>query len=74
MYAGLEAYDHAQPGDPRKGASLIFEALTGTGRCEGQRAAELGSEAHDIVSGHIEQYRTDIEGWRDVSTITDWDV
>lgn len=76
-YAGLEAYDHNQPGDPQKGAQLIVEALTNTGRCEGRELParlSLGSDAYKTVSAHIDQYRANLEGWKDLSTTTDCDA
>ena len=32
----ISAYDKKQPGDPVKGAQIIVEALTKTGRCQGR--------------------------------------
>jgi NADP-dependent 3-hydroxy acid dehydrogenase YdfG len=77
VHAGLEAYDHNQPGDPQKGARLIVEALTGSGRCQGRELParlSLGSDAYQMVSGHIDRYRTDLESWKDVTTTTDCDA
>ena len=76
-YAGLDAYNHNQPGDPQKGARLIVEALTGTGRCEGRELPvrlSLGSDAYQLVSGYIDGYKTELEAWKDVSTTTDVDA
>lgn len=73
---GLAAYDHHQPGDPRKGAQLIVEALTGTGRCAGRELPprfSLGNDAYKIVSGHIEGFKATLESWKDLSTTTDCD-
>ncbi|KAI2488247.1 Serine 3-dehydrogenase [Pyrenophora tritici-repentis] len=75
-YAGLEAYNHKQPGDPQKGAKLIVEALTGTGRCEGRELPvrlSLGSDAYQFVSGHIDRYKKELESWKDLTTTTDCD-
>ncbi|EDU42702.1 Short-chain alcohol dehydrogenase [Pyrenophora tritici-repentis] len=75
-YAGLEAYNHKQPGDPQKGAKLIDEALTGTGRCEGRELPvrlSLGSDAYQFVSGHIDRYKKELESWKDLTTTTDCD-
>ena len=75
-YAGLEAYNHNQPGDPQKGAKLIVEALTGTGRCEGRELPvrlSLGSDAYQFVSGHIDRYKKELESWKDLTTTTDCD-
>ena len=76
-YKGLDAYNQNQPGDPKKGAQLIVEALTGTGRCVGRELPvrlSLGSDAYQLVSGYIEGYKAELEGWKDVSTTTDCDA
>jgi NADP-dependent 3-hydroxy acid dehydrogenase YdfG len=76
-HAGLAAYDHNQPGDPQKGARVIVEALTGTGRCQGRELPvrlSLGSDAYKMVSGHIDRYKADLESWKDVTTTTDCDA
>ncbi|KAI8941176.1 hypothetical protein NX059_002413 [Plenodomus lindquistii] len=75
-HAGLEAYNHNQPGDPQKGAKLIVEALTGTGRCEGRELPvrlSLGSDAYQFVSGQIDRYKKELESWKDLTTTTDCD-
>ncbi|RDW85166.1 hypothetical protein BP6252_02756 [Coleophoma cylindrospora] len=74
--AMLGAADHKQPGDVKKGAQLIVEALTGTGRCAGKELPcrlLLGKDAVDLCSGVVEDLRKDIEEWRELSTSTDHD-
>ncbi|KAF1961332.1 3-oxoacyl-reductase [Byssothecium circinans] len=73
----LKAYDHQQPGDPKKGARVIVESLTGTGRCAGRELPprlSLGSDAYKIVSGHIDGHKANLEGWKDITTTTDIDA
>lgn len=48
----FSTYDHMQPGDPAKGAQLIVEALTGTGRCSGRKLPvrlAIGSDAISMI-------------------------
>lgn len=76
MLGRLEAVDGSQPGDPRKGARVLVEALTGTGRCEGSELPArlwLGSDAYTIVNGYLDETRAGIERWKDVTTTTDFD-
>lgn len=39
----LKNYNQYQPGYPVKGAQVIVETLTGTGRCKGQSASSVGA-------------------------------
>jgi NAD(P)-dependent dehydrogenase (short-subunit alcohol dehydrogenase family) len=70
------AYDGRQPGDPEKGAQLIVEALTKSGRCEGRQLPGrllVGSDAVEIVGGVWERQRKEVEEWRELSVTTDCD-
>lgn len=72
--SALDAYDRQQPGDPVKGAALIVEALTGTGRAAGRELPprlSVGRDAYEIVSGKIEGNKAILESWKDLSTTTD---
>ncbi|ROT35237.1 3-oxoacyl-reductase [Sodiomyces alkalinus F11] len=72
----FQAVNHNQPGDPAKGAKLIVEALTGTGRVEGRELPPrfvLGNDAYRIVKGHIENNTKHLEAWKDLTTTTDHD-
>lgn len=76
MLGRLDAVDGGQPGDPRKGARVLVEALTGTGRCEGRELPArlwLGSDAYTIVNGYLDETRAGMERWKDVTTTTDFD-
>jgi len=72
--SALAAYDHQQPGDPAKGAQVIVEALTRTGRAEGRTLPprlSLGLDATNIINQALEREREGIESWRDLTTTTD---
>ncbi|KAI5855205.1 hypothetical protein BZA05DRAFT_390857 [Tricharina praecox] len=73
----LAGLDHKQPGDPIKGAKLIVEALTKSGRCEGRkilpRRLLLGSDAIAYTMGKMEAWQQDIEEWKELSLTTDHD-
>ncbi|KAL2755268.1 hypothetical protein ACRALDRAFT_1064559 [Sodiomyces alcalophilus JCM 7366] len=72
----FKAYNHNQPGDPVKGAKLIVEALTGTGRAEGRALPPrfvIGTDAYKIVKGISEVNAQNLETWKDLITTTDHD-
>ncbi|EEY23689.1 serine 3-dehydrogenase [Verticillium alfalfae VaMs.102] len=73
----LDAYDRQQPGDPAKGASVIAEVLTGTGRAAGRELPPrlvVGRDAYEIISGNLDRNRASLEAWKDVTTTTDCDA
>lgn len=75
--AALDAYNHNQPGDPKKGAKFIVEALSGRGRCEGRGLPPrllIGRDAYDMFTGHIDGAKRNFEDWRDLATPTDIDA
>ena len=65
-----------QPGDPKKGAKVVVEALTGSGRCEGRvlppRLA-LGRDAVGYIAGVMNANRKTLDEWKDVVSTTDHD-
>ncbi|KAL1962094.1 hypothetical protein VTN77DRAFT_561 [Rasamsonia byssochlamydoides] len=66
---------HQQPGDPAKGAQLIVEALTGTGRCPGRRLPRrlaLGSDAVAFIEGVLQREKDELEEWKELSITTDF--
>lgn len=70
------AYDGRQPGDPVKGARVIVEALTGTGRCVGRELPArlvLGRDAVGMAEGVLEGERKVLEEWKDLVVTTDFD-
>ncbi|KAH0542762.1 hypothetical protein FGG08_002901 [Glutinoglossum americanum] len=72
----VEGIAGQQPGDPVKGARVIVEALTGSGRCQGRRLPErllLGRDAVGYVKAYMDEERKGIEEWADVVSTTDHD-
>ncbi|KAL5375207.1 hypothetical protein DPSP01_011411 [Paraphaeosphaeria sporulosa] len=72
----FQAFNGNQPGDPVKGAQLIVEALTGTGRAEGRelpRRLLIGPDAVGFVTGVIEKETKSVEAWKDLSVTTNLD-
>ncbi len=73
----LDALDRQQPGDPAKGAALIVEVLTGSGRAEGRDLPPrlvVGRDAYDFVTGNMNSNRVNLGLWKDLATSTDCDV
>ncbi|KAJ5332091.1 Short-chain dehydrogenase/reductase SDR [Penicillium brevicompactum] len=74
--AGLAAYNHHQPGDPAKGARVIVEALTKTGRCEGRKLPPrlaLGRDAITAIRAAMARNQEGLDQWQDVVMTTDHD-
>ena len=68
--------DGKQPGDTKKGAKLIVEALTGTGRCEGRKLPPrlaLGSDAVKHIRGVMDKNTKHLDEWADLISTTDYD-
>ena len=73
----LTAYDHQQPGDPSKGAQIIVEALTKTGRCEGKTLPPrlaLGRDAVTYITGLLDKHHQNIDEWKELVSTTDCDL
>lgn len=72
----LEAYDHKQPGDPAKGAAVIIEVLTGTGRAAGKKLPlrlALGSDAVTTIGDIQARHTRELQEWADIIKTTDHD-
>ena len=72
----LDGYNLKQPGDPKKGAKLIVNALTGRGSCQGLELPArlmIGRDAYKIVLGALDKTREHFEAWRSLATSTDCD-
>lgn len=72
----LSAYNGKQPGDPEKGARVIVEILTKTGRVQGKALPgriPLGSDALRVIGGFITDTRKTLEEWKDIADSTDHD-
>ncbi|ATY60128.1 3-oxoacyl-(acyl-carrier) reductase [Cordyceps militaris] len=59
----LDAVDGRQQGDPAKGAAVIVEALTGTGRAAGR----------ELPPRFVIGKTPNLESWKDLTTLTDHD-
>lgn len=74
--SALTAYNQRQPGDPAKGAQIIVEALTQTGRCQGRglppRLA-LGSDAVQAIGAALDRNREELNMWKDLVATTNCD-
>ncbi|KAL8961652.1 MAG: hypothetical protein Q9193_001820 [Seirophora villosa] len=76
VLAGWAAYDRQQPGDPAKGAQIIVEALTKTGRCHGRSLPPrlaLGNDAVSHIAGVLDANREHLDQWKDLVSTTDRD-
>ncbi|KAE8892086.1 hypothetical protein PF005_g21828 [Phytophthora fragariae] len=65
-----------QPGDPAKGAQVIVEVLTKSGRCAGKTIPGrmlLGNDAVKIGDGVLQQNRREFEEWAALASSTDHD-
>ncbi|PLB53827.1 3-oxoacyl-reductase [Aspergillus steynii IBT 23096] len=79
MREALEAYSLKQPGDPVKGAQVMYEALTKTGRFEVLREEgrhlparlALGKDALDAIGGSLQREREMLDTWGGVVGETD---
>ena len=71
-----QAMHGKQPGDAKKGAKLIVEALTGTGRCTGKKLPPrlaLGSVAVKHIRGVMDANRKHLDEWASLVSTTDYD-
>jgi NAD(P)-dependent dehydrogenase (short-subunit alcohol dehydrogenase family) len=74
--AALDEKNLHQPGDPVKGARLIVEVLTKTGRCEGKALPSrlaLGNDAVTFIPGVLDGMNQDIEAWKELTGSTDFE-
>ena len=72
----LAATDNNQPGDPAKGAQLIVEVLTKSGRCEGKAIPArlaLGKDAVEYIGGVMDKNRATLDEWAPLVSSTDID-
>ncbi|KAL5047120.1 hypothetical protein BDW71DRAFT_206937 [Aspergillus fruticulosus] len=72
----LAAYSLPQPGDPVKGARVIVELLTRSGRGEGRRLPgrlALGRDAIVKIGESLKREGEMLDSWRDIITSTDCD-
>ncbi|KAG0640294.1 hypothetical protein HOY80DRAFT_1136091 [Tuber brumale] len=72
----FDTYDRAQPGDPEKGAQLIVEILTKSGRVAGKEVpvrTPIGSDAIAFISATAGDTLQTMKEWKDLSSSTDHD-
>lgn len=72
----FDTYDQKQPGDPEKGAQVIVEILTKSGRVAGMTIPAripLGSDAVSIIDGMCHQTLKLLGEWKEISASTDHD-
>ncbi|CAM6089583.1 unnamed protein product [Calypogeia fissa] len=72
----IAALDQKQPGDAAKGAQLVVEVLTKSGRCEGKPLPlrlPLGRDAVGICRGVLEQQTNSLNEWAELVSTTDHD-
>lgn len=70
----LAAYSLHQPGDPIKGAQVLFEAFTKTGRCEGRSLPgrlALGRDSLAAITGSIAREQEMLDSWKEIIGSTD---
>lgn len=66
----LPSTDGSQPGDPRKAAAAIVDAVTAE---KPPLRLVLGNDAADAVADHLERSRTEFEAWEQVARSMDVD-
>ena len=74
MRGAFQAYDKNQPGDPVKGAQLIVEVLTRSGRAKGRSLPArlpVGSDALAFIEGVLEKEKKSLDEWKDLAATTD---
>ncbi|EAW14733.1 SDR family oxidoreductase [Aspergillus clavatus NRRL 1] len=72
----LDAYNRQQPGDPVKGAQLIVEALTRTGRCQGRKLPArlaVGRDAIHVIGQSLAKEQDMLDTWGEIIATTDCD-
>ncbi|KAF2156102.1 putative oxidoreductase,short chain dehydrogenase [Myriangium duriaei CBS 260.36] len=72
LESGIDSINGKQPGNPEKGAKVIVDVVTkATGRDVPNRLL-LGPDAVQDVRDFLDQTKTDIAGWENLTTKTDF--
>ncbi|EHA20232.1 hypothetical protein ASPNIDRAFT_136287 [Aspergillus niger ATCC 1015] len=74
VYDGCLDWNGNQPGDPRKGAELVVEAVKGEGGCKGMELPlrlPLGSDTFGIVRNSCEELLKVWDEWDGITSKTD---
>ena len=77
MREGIAAAEGNQIGDPVKGAHLLVEALTGTGKCAGKELPPrlpLGSDALAAIGSVLEAEKKTLDSWTDFAKSSDYNA
>lgn len=72
---GMGQLSGNQPGDPVRGAELLVEVLTKTGRCKGRALPSrlaLGSDAVVAIPGFMDKVRAEVDEWKELVSQTDF--
>ncbi|RPB00999.1 NAD(P)-binding protein [Choiromyces venosus 120613-1] len=72
----LKGVSWKQPGDPKKGAELVVEMLSGRGRGVGRVLPGrwvVGRDAIAFVEASLKRGQDMLDGWREVVSTTDYD-
>jgi len=73
---GLDAYNHNQPGDPKKGVNVIIDVVKGEGVAKDKEftpAVLLGSDCYREVKKTLTEAIATFDEWKEISTSTDRD-
>ena len=72
----LHKTDNNQPGDVVKGARVIVDVMTKSGRAEGKDIPlrlVLGADVNEVVRGKCASTIELLDEWKDIATSTDHD-
>jgi len=73
---GLDAYNHNQPGDAKKGVNVIIDVVKGEGVAKDKEFTPvvlLGSDCYNGVKGILTKTIAKFDEWKDISISTDRD-
>ena len=76
MRVGVLEQNGKQAGDPVRGAEVLVEALTKTGRCVGRKLPirmALGRDAVERIPQMLEGQRKEVEEWKDITRDCDFE-
>jgi len=73
---GLDAYNHSQPGDPKKGVNVMVDIIKGEGVAKDKEFTPvvlLGSDCYNGVRSILTKAIAKFDEWKDISISTDRD-
>ncbi|CAL1706806.1 unnamed protein product [Somion occarium] len=71
----FNAYNHNQPGDPKKAVEVMIDVIKGDGAARGKEfptVVALGSDAYDVIKGACTTASDRLEAWKDLTVSTDF--